>query len=293
MSAMPDQTERSNALKADLADCGVSDVGELLAALHSQIRVDRVRRHYSDIFARMEGESWFVFMNHGYAPSEAELERFPELASEDDAWRHQVFLYFHLLDSAISVSNARAVRGADLLDVGCGRGGGLSAMRRYYGLRRAVGVDLHPQQIRFCIDRHRDIELEFVEGDALALPFASETFDVVSNVESSHCYGDMPAFFRQVSRVLRGGGLFLFADQRETTFGVPLLEVELVSSGLELLCKRTITRNVQRACVLDAARFSDVFRSSKACFPKKIAEIKKLEYSSGATSYLACILRKS
>ena len=42
--------------------------------------------------------------------------------------------------------------------------------------------------------------LSFVEGNAENLPFDDESFDLVYNVESSHCYGDMGAFIEQVHR---------------------------------------------------------------------------------------------
>ena len=56
--------------------------------------------------------------------------------------------------------------------------------------------------------------LDFVEGDAENLPFAPGTFDAVINVEASHCYPTFPRFLAEVSRVLRPGGHFLYADFR-------------------------------------------------------------------------------
>jgi SAM-dependent methyltransferase len=45
--------------------------------------------------------------------------------------------------------------------------------------------------------------LKFVPGDAEFLPFANNRFDVVINVESSHCYRSMQSFIRQAFRVLK------------------------------------------------------------------------------------------
>ena len=51
-------------------------------------------------------------------------------------------------------------------------------------------------------------------GDAENLPFEDNSFDAIINVESSHCYGNVEQFLREVHRVLRPGGDFLFVDLR-------------------------------------------------------------------------------
>jgi SAM-dependent methyltransferase len=245
------------------------------------------------LLAGLAGESWFVFMNHGYAPIDHDASDFPSLDDEDDKWRHQVFLYFYLLNFA-KARLACMVRGeCDLLDVGCGRGGGLAAMKRYYGLRRAVGIDSSPQQIAFCIDRHRGACLEFADGSAMAIPVSTESIDVVTNVESSHCYEDLPGFLVEVRRVLRPNGLLLLADNRERGGGKRLtLEVALVGSGLRLLRREDITERVHQACIRDADRFKYVFSSDKAEVIRNISVNSENVYSSGAGIYMAYCLEK-
>ena len=43
--------------------------------------------------------------------------------------------------------------------------------------------------------------LSFEVGDAENLASADGAFDVVANIESSHCYGNIPRFTREVARV--------------------------------------------------------------------------------------------
>lgn len=87
-------------------------------------RTDSLRaaiREYDYIFDKMAGESWFIFMNHGFAPESTPLE-FPALSLEDDRWRHQIFLYFYLLRAGLAILQSTSSSGYDLLDIGCGRG---------------------------------------------------------------------------------------------------------------------------------------------------------------------------
>ncbi len=95
--------------------------------------------------------------------------------------------------------------------------------------------------------------LSFVHGDAEDLPFDDESFDAVINVESSHCYGSMSVFLREVHRVLRSGGHFLFADllaaeDRDRLHG------QVLETGMTVLEKQDITPNVLEALRQDSER---------------------------------------
>lgn len=97
--------------------------------------------------------------------------------------------------------------------------------------------------------------LDFIKGDAEALPFEDESFDAVINVESSHCYGSMDAFLTQVRRVLRPGGSFLHADLRDRD-GAALWRFQLERSGMTITREIDITRNVLTALDADNERKS-------------------------------------
>ncbi len=53
-----------------------------------------------------------------------------------------------------------------------------------------------------------------MHGKAQKLPLANDSCDLVINVESSHRYENFGKFLSEVHRVLRNGGLLLFADYR-------------------------------------------------------------------------------
>ena len=57
--------------------------------------------------------------------------------------------------------------------------------------------------------------MNFIWGDAEDLQFDNCQFEVILNVESSHCYSSMDQFLSEVHRVLLPSGFFLFCDLRE------------------------------------------------------------------------------
>src|SRR4051794_24506454 len=90
------------------------------------------RACYEMLAARVRQPEW-AFMNYGFAPltpTGAPLHL--ELADEPD--RYCIQLYAHVLDGV-------DLAGADVLEVGSGRGGGASWISRYLGPRSTTGVD--------------------------------------------------------------------------------------------------------------------------------------------------------
>jgi ubiquinone/menaquinone biosynthesis C-methylase UbiE len=185
------------------------------------------------------------FMNYGFAEEDPNRGTLV-LQPEDEANRFAIGLYHRIASSA-------ELQGRDLLEVGCGRGGGASFLMRYHRPKSLTGVDFSQKAVRFCREQHRLEGLSFVAGDAEALPLADESFDAVINVESSHCYRSMPAFLSQVRRVLRPGGHFLFADLRSAA-DCERLHQNLSQCGLTILERENITPGVLAALRQDSQR---------------------------------------
>ena len=111
-----------------------------------------------------------------------------------------------------------------------------------------TGLDYSRKAIDVCRKQHQVAGLTYIQGDAEALPLDDDTFDVVINVESSHCYRSMANFLREVKRVLRPAGKFLWADLRAAK-DAPALHEYVAQSGLVVLDREDIT-----ACVVEALR---------------------------------------
>jgi SAM-dependent methyltransferase len=231
-----------------------------------------------------------VFMNYGYVPLDHPNSLL--LSDVDENNRYSIQLYHH-------VAAAVDLRGKDVLEVGSGRGGGAAWMTRYFEPRSMTGVDFASQAIAFCQRRYQIKGLSFRRGDAEDLPFPPNTFDVVVNVESSHCYPSADRFFREVRRVLRPQGYFLLADLRPEK-DVALLRDQLRRSGLTILEEECITANVVRSLELDTPHRRAVMQHPiSRLFPRASREFLgaagsqlHAQLRNGEMQYLRFVLRK-
>jgi len=96
--------------------------------------------------------------------------------------------------------------GLRVLDVGCGQG--IDLARYALAGAEVSGVDLTPRHVELARAHlaAAGLTAEVLQGDAEALPFASESFDRVSSNGVLHHTPDMAAALGEVHRVLAPGG---------------------------------------------------------------------------------------
>ncbi|HEX7058788.1 MAG TPA: methyltransferase domain-containing protein [Solirubrobacterales bacterium] len=99
------------------------------------------------------------------------------------------------------------VPGEQVLDVACGSGNGaIAAARRAWG--NTTGVDFVPS----LLERGREraaaerLDIEFVEGDAVDLPFEDNGFDVVMSIFGAMFAADQHKAAEELLRVCKPGG---------------------------------------------------------------------------------------
>ena len=144
----------------------------------------------------------------------------------------------HFLHLIIKISKIKNV-----LEIGSGRGGGAAYIAKYLQPEFVTGIDISEDAISLCHDLYSLTNLNFVIGDSENIPLSDNTYDIVINVESSHCYGDMEKFLSEVYRVLKPDGSFLFCDFR-TLEGIDELNEQFSKSNLKFLNRVDITENV-------------------------------------------------
>jgi fatty-acid O-methyltransferase len=216
-----------------------------------------------------------LFLNWGY---EEDPPMGIPLEAADEPNRYPIQLYH------CTVTQAGELAGKRVVEVGCGHGGGASYLTRALGPASYVGLDVNRAGIEFCRRRHQLPGLEFVQGDALNLPFPRESFDALINIESSHCYPDFDRFLGEVGRVLRPGGVFLHADVRCIGLQCARWEAALASvPGLRVVSWRDITAEVLRGIELNSAPWRAAMDSLVPRFLRRLAHKAAPAPGSGST----------
>jgi O-antigen biosynthesis protein len=95
----------------------------------------------------------------------------------------------------------------DVLDVASGEGYGSALLAGV--ARHVVGVEIDPVSVSHARAAYAATNLEFIEGDAHALPVDDASFDVVVSFETLEHLRDQEQFLREVRRVLRPEGVLL------------------------------------------------------------------------------------
>ena len=124
-----------------------------------------------------------------------------------------------------------------LLDVGCGIGGSSCYLARSLGKGLATeGVTLSPRQCEragaLAAAQGLEARCRFRVADALDLPHADASFDVVWSLESGEHMPDKRAFVRELVRVAKPGGTIVVATwcHRSTSAELtPLTKAEAAS----------------------------------------------------------------
>jgi ubiquinone/menaquinone biosynthesis C-methylase UbiE len=248
-------------------------------------------KQWYQFLARSYQRKEWTFMNYGYAPLDDQTEKLC-LAKPDEDNRFCIQLYHH-------VASTIDLRDLVVLEVGSGFGGGADYIYRYLKPKTIVGVDFSERAVKFCNQNYVVNGLSFEVGNAESLPYTDNSFDVVINVESSHCYGSTDAFLGHVKRVLRKGGYFLFADLGSKE-QMNIIRETLDKSGLALIRETDITLNIVEALKTDNERKTTFIKKT---FHRPLVQLflefagtkgSRIyeQFKSGETIYLSFVLQK-
>ncbi len=198
------------------------------------------KKWYQRLAGAYKKKDW-RFMNYGYATLDDEKPLLTLNNDTDEENRLFIQLYHYALSDV-------EVKGKKVLEVGSGRGGGADYVARYLAPSSITGVDFAKNAIDLCNQFYHLPNLSFKEGNAEKLPFENDQFDVIINIESSHCYGNMQSFIDEVIRVLKPGGIFVWADLRVAKAMEKDVNI-FANSTLNLIYNKNITPNI--SCALD------------------------------------------
>lgn len=136
-------------------------------------------------------------------------------------------------DQLEALVRARVNRDSRVLDLGCGRGGVVELIWREVEL--AAGLDPDSPSL----SEHRAQGMPVVRGVGERLPFATASFDLVVSVWVMEHLEQPEAMLREVRRVLRPGGHFVFLTPNLRN---PLMWLNRLGKALPRLQRRLVPR---------------------------------------------------
>jgi SAM-dependent methyltransferase len=194
---------------------------------------------------------------------------------------------FHVRGAEVSREIAKEINlvGSRVLDVGCGIGGPARMLADEFNCE-VTGIDMSHEFILTARKLTTLVGLndktEFIQGDALELPFENGSFDVVWTQHVQMNISDKAGFYSEIARVLTDKGIFIYYDifrknSSELDFPVPWANDPSISFLGTILNMNTILKNlgltlVQTTDQTDNAIefFSGMFERNNKSGPKKL-----------------------
>jgi tocopherol O-methyltransferase len=162
-------------------------------------------QEFYDASSGLWEQVWGEHMHHGYYGPDGQLKKERRQAQID------------LIEEVLKW--AEVTQAENILDVGCGIGGSSLDLAKKFNAT-ATGITLSPVQANRATERARAAgsAAQFQVADALAMPFADNSFDLVWSLESGEHMPNKPKFLQECHRVLKPGGTFIFVTwcHRET-----------------------------------------------------------------------------
>jgi demethylphylloquinol methyltransferase len=143
---------------------------------------------------------------------------FNRIAPVYDRLNNDLSLGIHWVWKQMAVSWSGAKSGDTCLDICCGSGDLTQLMAKQVGINGTViGADFAPAQLANAADKIASIYpqlnwIEWVEADALNLPFANNYFDAATMGYGLRNVTDIPRCLEELHRVLKADGKVAILD---------------------------------------------------------------------------------
>lgn len=113
-----------------------------------------------------------------------------------------------LIHKAADARAADLAEGLEVLDLGCNNGYGTMTIAER--CRRIVGVDVSPRAIEAARQAHARANVSYQVVDGTVLPFADNSFDLVTSFQVIEHVKAVQPYLRKIHRVLRHSGRTIF-----------------------------------------------------------------------------------
>ena len=193
----------------------------------------------------------YIFMNYGYA--DLNQHGYPlspkNLLPLHSEWYYQANLYIYLL------SLIKPTYKDNILDIGCGNGGGTSVYQEYYDFNKVVGIDINKDYIDFCKNSYPKIK--FLEQNILYNNLPNNFFNIITGIQIiesfNNSFNTLNLLFQQLKRILslKGTLLLTIHQYNNNIDGFLILKKALKNNNLNILKEIDISKNVSSALNID------------------------------------------
>lgn len=138
--------------------------------------------------------------------------RFGKWFLRTDIWETRV------LDVALADLDRLIENRADsypvIVDVGCGAGQSLERLEHRFSPDMIIGIDIDAEMLKLSTERSRtvNVPVALVKGTSSDIAIGDETVDMLFCHQTFHHLDDQQSAIREFYRVLKPGGLLLFAE---------------------------------------------------------------------------------
>jgi len=127
-------------------------------------------------------------------------------------WEHHVLRV--AIDDLDRLAGTPALRGGTLLDIGCGQGKSLPLLNAKFRPETLIGLDFDADSLAIARRemQRQAISVRLLEGDCAHIPLADQSVDTLFCHQTFHHLVDQQAALGEFHRVLKPGGVLLFAE---------------------------------------------------------------------------------
>jgi 2-polyprenyl-3-methyl-5-hydroxy-6-metoxy-1,4-benzoquinol methylase len=170
---------------------------------------------YISVLGSVEDEVIECFKRGGGVPYSS-YRRFHEVMAEDSG-QSLVSALADVILPAVPEIEQKLKKGADVLDIGCGRGKAIILLARLFPQSRFTGVDLSKEAIDYASAEVRRLKLNNVEFKVKDLTDFDRTsehekYDIITAFDAIHDQARPDNVLNGIYRSLKTGGIFFMQD---------------------------------------------------------------------------------
>ena len=215
-----------------------------------------------------------------------------EAESYDDKWsisydKRCVDYARDLFDATVPEEEQRELPYDRALELGCGSGFFLLNLIQAGVARRGSVTDLSPGMVKVATRNGENLGLD-IDGrvaDAEGIPYDDDTFDLVVGHAVLHHIPDVELSLREVVRVLKPGGRFVFAGeptQRGRNLRAPVVDADLAGGHERDQAAGARAAGGARRPNSTSRRAPLRWRRSSTCTPSSPSDLERMARNAGA-----------